>query len=117
MIAAYLSADGGHSPEQKPSAGLPAVAGPHKEPKKRSTMNSRDAAYDDAIALSILEAGTAAMRAKLEKTHESEGEQSDVEEVVISGAGGRGKGKKVTSGPKSARGGRGSSASARGGKR
>ncbi|GAA5988210.1 hypothetical protein JCM10908_002113 [Rhodotorula pacifica] len=118
MIAAYLSADGGHSPEQKPSSGLPAAAaaGPHKEPKKRSTMNSRDAAYDDAIALSILEAGTAAMRAKLEKTHESEGEQSDVEEIVISGAGGRGKGKKTSGSKGGAKGGRGSNASARGGK-
>lgn len=31
-------------------------------------MNSRDAAYDDAIALSILGPGSAAMRAKLEKS-------------------------------------------------
>ena len=30
-------------------------------------MNSRDAAYDDAIALSILGPGSAAMRARLEK--------------------------------------------------
>ncbi|KAL8283300.1 hypothetical protein RQP46_005710 [Phenoliferia psychrophenolica] len=36
-------------------------------PKKRSTMNSRDAAYDDAIAMSILGPGSAAMRARLEK--------------------------------------------------
>ncbi|SCV69978.1 BQ2448_1372 [Microbotryum intermedium] len=36
-------------------------------PKKRSTMNSRDAAYDDAIALSLLTPAAAATRAKLEK--------------------------------------------------
>jgi hypothetical protein len=36
--------------------------------KKRSTMNSRDAAYDDAIALSILGPGSAAMRARLAKS-------------------------------------------------
>ncbi|SCZ90053.1 BZ3500_MvSof-1268-A1-R1_Chr9g10691 [Microbotryum saponariae] len=36
-------------------------------PKKRSTMNSRDAAYDDAIALSLMTPAAAAMRAKLEK--------------------------------------------------
>lgn len=120
LIATYLSADGGGmSPEQKPTtaqakSAAAAAAAAHKETKKRSTMNSRDAAYDDAIALSILEAGTAAMRARLEKPQESEGEQSDIEEVVISGAGGRGKGKKVTS--RSSRGGRALSASARGGK-
>ncbi|GEM07992.1 transcriptional regulator Cti6 [Rhodotorula toruloides] len=72
-------------------------------PKKRNTMNSRDAAYDDAIALSILEHGTAAMRAKLEKGRNGEGsgsegegsedEEDEVEEIIISGAGGRGKGK------------------------
>ena len=44
---------------------LPASLGPPA--KKRSTMNSRDAAYDDAIALSILESGSGAARAKLEK--------------------------------------------------
>lgn len=31
-------------------------------------MNSRDAAYDDAIALSILGPGSAAMRARLAKS-------------------------------------------------
>lgn len=122
MIQAYLSADGGMSPEQKPHAALPGSTAAQKESKfKRSTMNSRDAAYDDAIALSILEAGTAAMRAKLEKTHESEGEQSDVEEIVISGPGNRGKSKKGPSGgvgkAPSAKGGRASGVSARGGKR
>lgn len=35
-------------------------------------MNSRDAAYDDAIALSILGPGSAAMRARWEKTRQSD---------------------------------------------
>ncbi|GAA5929152.1 uncharacterized protein JCM15063_004067 [Sporobolomyces koalae] len=58
-----------HSPPPPPvaaksqSTGVAAVGPPAK---KRSTMNSRDAAYDDAIALSILEAGGAARRDKLE---------------------------------------------------
>ncbi|GAA5948686.1 hypothetical protein JCM3765_004974 [Sporobolomyces pararoseus] len=45
--------------------------------KKRSTMNSRDAAYDDAIALSILEAGGAARRDKLEGRDRSESDGED----------------------------------------
>lgn len=59
-------------------------------------MNSRDAAYDDAIALSILEAGSAAMRARLERGGKVEGEgvgdESDeevVEEIVIGPGRGR----------------------------
>ncbi|GAA6006521.1 uncharacterized protein JCM10292_003801 [Rhodotorula paludigena] len=73
-----------------------------KEPKKRSTMNSRDAAYDDAIALSILEAGTAAMRARLEgraSGDEDEGEDDEdevVEEIVIGP--GRSRSKKAAGG-------------------
>lgn len=42
-------------------------------PKKRSTMNSRDAAYDDAIALSILEHGSAKMRKRLERRRSGKG--------------------------------------------
>ncbi|TNY20363.1 putative transcription factor binding protein [Rhodotorula diobovata] len=78
----------------KPAAAGPSGHGP--EPKKRSTMNSRDAAYDDAIALSILEAGSAAMRARLERGGKVEGEgvgdESDeevVEEIVIGPGRGR----------------------------
>ncbi|BGP40927.1 Histone deacetylase complex subunit [Rhodotorula kratochvilovae] len=74
-----------------------AATGPGGEPKKRSTMNSRDATYDDAIALSILGPGSAAMRARLEKSRggsgsESGGESEDevVEEVIV----GPGRGKK-----------------------
>ncbi|KAI5477551.1 hypothetical protein MNV49_006139 [Pseudohyphozyma bogoriensis] len=59
---------------------------PEKAPKKRSTMNSRDAAYDDAIAMSILGPGSAAMRARLERAKEgsvtsgNEGGERDDEE-------------------------------------
>ncbi|GAA5924337.1 hypothetical protein JCM3775_005662 [Rhodotorula graminis] len=72
-----------------PAPGAP--GGP--EPKKRSTMNSRDAAYDDAIALSILEAGSAAMRARLERGggrlsgDEGDDSEDDVVEEVIVGPG------------------------------
>lgn len=45
--------------------------------KKRSTMNSRDAAYDDAIALSILEHGSAAMRDKLEGRDRSDSDDDE----------------------------------------
>lgn len=57
------------SPEPTPAA-TTGKAGKKDEPvaKKRSTMNSRDAAYDDAIALSILGPGSAAMRARLART-------------------------------------------------
>lgn len=83
LVAAFLSAE--HSvgppddePEQgerspsAPAATVMAIGKDGKEvevkaPKKRSTMNSRDAAYDDAIAMSILGPGSAAMRARLEK--------------------------------------------------
>lgn len=94
MVHAFLH---DHTSDHKPASTASA-------PRKRNTMNSRDAAYDDAIALSILEHGTAAMRAKLEKAKNggrsgsegegSEDEEDEVEEIIISGAGGRGKGKK-----------------------
>ncbi|CEQ42017.1 SPOSA6832_03779, partial [Sporobolomyces salmonicolor] len=48
LISAFLV---DHSAVHDDSSPPPAP----KEPKKRSTMNSRDAAYDDAIAMSILE--------------------------------------------------------------
>lgn len=51
----------------KRSPSAPVLQPGEKAPKKRSTMNSRDAAYDDAIAMSILGPGSAAMRARLEK--------------------------------------------------
>ena len=51
-----------------------------KAPKKRSTMNSRDAAYDDAIAMSILGPGSAAMRARLEQASGHGGEEEEEEE-------------------------------------
>ena len=53
------------------------VEGDLKAPKKRSTMNSRDAAYDDAIAMSILGPGTAAMRARLEKANHGDGSSDE----------------------------------------
>ena len=40
-------------------------------------MNSRDAAYDDAIALSILEAGGAARRDKLEGRERSDSDSDE----------------------------------------
>ncbi|BGP08930.1 putative histone deacetylase complex subunit cti6 [Rhodotorula toruloides] len=100
MVHAFLH---DHNADHKPaSTAFPSSNS--SAPKKRNTMNSRDAAYDDAIALSILEHGTAAMRAKLEKARNGElsgseedgsgDEEDEVEEIIISGAGGRGKGKK-----------------------
>ncbi|GAA6055796.1 hypothetical protein JCM3770_004805 [Rhodotorula araucariae] len=91
------------------AAAAGAAPGAGGEPKKRSTMNSRDAAYDDAIALSILGPGSAAMRARLERSRggdasgsESPAESDDdvVEEVVV----GPGRGKKKSGG--SAKGGK-----------
>lgn len=52
-------------PEVSASLGPPA--------KKRSTMNSRDAAYDDAIALSLLEANGGVARPKSEKSGSKKG--------------------------------------------
>ncbi|GAA5844627.1 hypothetical protein JCM9279_002862 [Rhodotorula babjevae] len=112
----------------KPS--LPGAPG-GPEPKKRSTMNSRDAAYDDAIALSILEAGSAAMRARLErgggKGSGDEGDESEdevIEEVIVGPGRGRKKSAPVAdraskSGSKkgavgSKKGGKGKSAPSRG---
>ena len=65
-----------HPPASGPAPALALEAGPADEAKpaldhsqkKRSTMNSRDAAYDDAIALSILEAGSAAARERLRRS-------------------------------------------------
>jgi len=85
-----------------PAPGAP--GGP--EPKKRSTMNSRDAAYDDAIALSILEAGSAAMRARLErgggKLSGDEGDESEdevIEEIIVGPGRGRKKSAPVAERP------------------
>ncbi|GAA5890466.1 hypothetical protein JCM8208_004882 [Rhodotorula glutinis] len=128
--------------EPVPSTSEPAVAGTSgkaplpgapggPEPKKRSTMNSRDAAYDDAIALSILEAGSAAMRARLERGggrgSGDEGDESEdevVEEVIVGPGRGRKKSAPVAeraakSGSKkggagSKKGGKGKSAPSRG---
>lgn len=66
------------SPSMPLGAGAAGLTADGKAPKKRSTMNSRDAAYDDAIAMSILGPGSAAMRARLEKaTGGEEGSLSD----------------------------------------
>lgn len=53
-------------------------------------MNSRDAAYDDAIAMSILGPGSAAMRARLEKARNGSasgasgaGDEEDEEEEKV----------------------------------
>lgn len=45
-------------------------------------MNSRDAAYDDAIAMSILGPGSAAMRARLEKARSASGEEGGGDGLV-----------------------------------
>lgn len=68
------------SPSMPSGVGAAGLTADGKAPKKRSTMNSRDAAYDDAIAMSILGPGSAAMRARLEKaTGGEEGSLSDHE--------------------------------------
>ncbi|GAA5910932.1 hypothetical protein JCM5296_000551 [Sporobolomyces johnsonii] len=71
LISAFL-ADHSATHDDSPPPSAP------KETKKRSTMNSRDAAYDDAIAMSILGPGSAAMRARLERAR-SGGRESDSE--------------------------------------
>mgnify|MGYP000081580119 CR=1 FL=1 len=58
--------DGGHSPRHRQRS-LSASADGAKAPKKRSTMNSRDAAYDDAIAASLMVPGTATIRSRGDK--------------------------------------------------
>ncbi|GAA5932033.1 hypothetical protein JCM1841_003601 [Sporobolomyces salmonicolor] len=79
LISAFLV---DHSAVHDDSSPPPAP----KEPKKRSTMNSRDAAYDDAIAMSILGPGSAAMRARLERA-KSGGRESDSEGSEAEGEG------------------------------
>lgn len=66
---------------RSPSVGVyPAPGGKVKAPSKRSTMNSRDAAYDDAIAMSLLGPGSAATRGRSDNAR-GEGESG------MSGAG------------------------------
>lgn len=64
--AANNNDDGSSSSKGRRLSAGPAAANA-APPKKRSTMNSRDAAYDEAIALSFLGPGTGAIRAKLER--------------------------------------------------
>ncbi|GAA5823550.1 hypothetical protein JCM5353_006302 [Sporobolomyces roseus] len=64
-------------PSKETSKRKKSLGPPGPPPKKRSTMNSRDAAYDDAIALSILEAGGAARRDKLEGRERSDSDSDE----------------------------------------
>ncbi|ORY89694.1 hypothetical protein BCR35DRAFT_156736 [Leucosporidium creatinivorum] len=76
LVSAFLAGEqhhpaASHDRERDSQSPSPPPAKSKKdEPvaKKRSTMNSRDAAYDDAIAMSILGPGSAAMRARLAKS-------------------------------------------------
>jgi hypothetical protein len=58
---------------RSPSLGVyPVTGGKVKAASKRSTMNSRDAAYDDAIAMSLLGPGSAAMKGRADLGREGE---------------------------------------------